>query len=400
MAKRYVLKNVRPIGFPGHDGSAIADVAVEDGKVAASGGGAAEMVAEVAEIRDFGGAYLSPAWVDMHTHVFWGGCDIALPPAEIGAAAGAPILVDAGSAGEACFHGFREFVMKPARERILPFLNVGSIGLVATNRIPEVRFLDDIDPGRIIRTVEENAGRIAGLKVRLLPNVAGAPDVLPLKMAKKLSRVLRLPVMVHYGQGLPLAEDILDLLDEGDILTHCFQGNPGFGISDDDRSLDAARNALARGVALDVGHGAGSFAYRVARRCMDAGVLPTTVGSDIHDWNVNGPVWDLSVVMSKMLAVGLSAEQVIAGVTAAPRRLLRLPEARLEAGAAAEFTVFTREASGLDLPDACGESARIAERFLPKAVVWKGELTEAASRYGRPRLTARHVEIAHGENGR
>ncbi|MCL2001771.1 MAG: amidohydrolase/deacetylase family metallohydrolase [Planctomycetes bacterium] len=390
MPGNYLLKNVRPVAFPGHDGTATLDVQAADGIITAAGAGLRPESG--AAVTDFAGAFLSPAWVDMHTHVYWGGCDIGVLPRIIGIATGVPILVDAGSAGEAIFHGFRELIIKSARERILPFLNVGSIGLVATNRIPEIRALGDIDPGLVMKTVEENRGLIAGLKVRMLKNVDLAPDILPLKMGKKLSRVLKLPVMVHFGPGLPLVEEVLDLLEPGDILSHCFRGNPASGISDDECASAAARRALERGVALDIGHGAGSFSYRVGRKCVDLGILPTTIGSDLHDWDINGPVWDLSIVMAKMLAIGLSFARTVDGVTAAPRRLLRLEEAKLQPGARADFTLFTVEDADLELPDSYNEFARITRRFMPKAVLWEGELSEASSRYGEKTANARQVE--------
>ena len=391
MPQKSLLKNVRPIAFPGHNGTATMDIAITDGTITATGTGL--MPDPGVSVTDFAGAFLSPAWVDMHTHVFWGGCDIGIQPHVVGVATGVPILVDAGSAGEAIFHGFREYIVKSARERIISFLNVGTIGLVATNRIPEIRTMNDIDPGLVIKTVEENREFITGLKVRLLKNIDLAPDVHPLKMGKKLSRVLKLPIMTHVGQGLPLVEDVLDMLDEGDIFSHCFQGKPACGLSDDERSIAAARRALERGVALDIGHGAGSFAYRVGRKCVELGILPTTIGTDVHDWNSNGPVWDLSIVMSKMLAIGIDFAKVVDGVTVAPRSLLRMDEAKLQAGGQAEFTLFTMEDSEIEVPDAYGESLCLTRRFMPKAVFWKGELSGAASRYGNKVANARRVEL-------
>jgi dihydroorotase len=199
--------------------------------------------------------------------------------------------------------------------------------------------------------------------------------------------------MIHFGQGLPLVEDILDMLEEGDILSHCFQGKPACGICDDECAIAAAKRALDRGVAFDIGHGAGSFAYRIGRRCVELGIFPTTIGTDLHDWSINGPVWDISVVMSKMLAIGLSFEKIIHGVTIAPRRLLRMGESRLEPRARADFTLFAMEDSDVEIPDSYKESVRITRRFMPKAVLWKGELSGAASRYGKPAPNARYIRL-------
>lgn len=376
---KILVKNVRPVCFPAIGSEEPIDLLVEDGKLAAI----RNVDTVGAEEVDFGGAYISPAWVDMHTHVYWGGSDIAVWPHEIGVASGAPILVDAGSAGEGNFPGFREFLIKPAREWIIPFLNVGSVGLVATNRVPEVRALSDIDIERIMETVAKNRDIIKGLKVRMCSIIHSETDILPLKLAKKLSRVLKLPLMVHIGRSLPLVEEVLDRLDSGDILTHCCHGKAASSVVDDAPSFAAALRAQRRGVVMDIGHGSASFSYRVGRECLDRGLFPDTLGSDLHTGNINGPVWDLSIVMSKMMALGMSFERAVEAVTVAPRRALGMPESILAKDADAAFTIFSLEEADMRLPDSLGDVLDLKERIVPKAVVWKGELTRAASRYDK-----------------
>ena len=46
--------------------------------------------------------------------------------------------------------------------------------------------------------------------------------------------------------------------------------------------------ALARGVRVDVGHGS-HFSFEVAKRVLDAGVRPFTLGADLHGYNVRAP---------------------------------------------------------------------------------------------------------------
>ncbi|MCD8141171.1 MAG: hypothetical protein LUE17_15620 [Planctomycetaceae bacterium] len=374
---RILLGNVKPIGFPGYDGSSRVDVLVDGGRIERVG---YDLETDNAEIREMANAYLSPAWIDIHTHVYHGGSDIALRPETIGAATGTPILVDAGSAGEGHFNGFVEYVIERAREQIVPFLNVGSIGLVATNHVPEVRLMQDIDIERTLATIEKYKPLIAGLKVRLCSIIQAESDLLPLKLAKKLSRYAKLPLMTHIGRPLPLVEEVLDRLDAGDICTHCFQGKPASSVVDDDRAFAALVAARDRGVVLDIGHGSASFSYRVARECMDRGVFPTVIGSDLHTGNIEGPVWDLSVVLSKLLALGMDIRDVVAGATWASRAALRMQPALLEAGEPADFTLFDIAECALSLPDSLGDSLTLSKRILPKAVLWRGELVPAASR--------------------
>ncbi len=378
MSTPYLLQNVRPIAFPGHSGQAGRDIAVADGLIREVGDNL--QAPEGAAVLDLAGAYLAPAWIDLHTHVYWGATDLSCRPQDIGLATGVPILVDAGSAGEANFPGLRDLIIKPARERVIPFLNVGSAGIVAANRVPDVRVMADIDVERILKTVGENAGLIAGLKVRLCSYIVKDTDLLPLKLAKKISRVLKLPLMVHIGLPLPLPEEVMDWMDPGDILTHCYNGKPISSLVADAWVIAAARRAKERGVVFDVGHGSGSFSYRVARECFERGLFPDTLGTDLYAWNMDGPVWDLSLVMSKMLGLGLSLEQVLVGVTATPRRVLGLGEARLEVGVEAAFSVFKIEDADLSLPDSVGERMGISRRVCPVGTFWRGEWGVAGSR--------------------
>ena len=69
---------------------------------------------------------------------------------------------------------------------------------------------------------------------------------------------------------------------------------------------DAVHAAIERGVIFDVGHGAGSFSWEVVQKAMAQGVEPTTISSDLHVYNVNGPVYDLVNVVNKFLYLGMS----------------------------------------------------------------------------------------------
>ena len=46
------------------------------------------------------------------------------------------------------------------------------------------------------------------------------------------------------------------------------------------------RAALDRGLKVDVGHGS-HFSYRLAKKAIAAGIIPTTLGADIHGYNTN-----------------------------------------------------------------------------------------------------------------
>lgn len=61
-----LLKNVRPVS-KSHKGDKTADIRIKDGKIIEIGSGLEVKKGE--ENHDFGGAYVSPGWMDMHVHL-------------------------------------------------------------------------------------------------------------------------------------------------------------------------------------------------------------------------------------------------------------------------------------------------------------------------------------------
>ena len=221
--KPLLLTNVKPMAFGDAMPADATDILVgKDGKISAIG---PSLAAPADAIRIDGKcAWISPGWVDLHVHIWHGGTDISIRPSECGAERGVTTLVDAGSAGEANFHGFREYIIEPSRERIKAFLNLGSIGLVACNRVPELRDIKDIDLDRILECYAENSEHIVGIKVRASHVITGSWGVTPVKLGKKIAKILKVPMMVHVGEPSALYDEVLEILGPGDVVTHCFNG--------------------------------------------------------------------------------------------------------------------------------------------------------------------------------
>jgi hypothetical protein len=88
--------------------------------------------------------------------------------------------------------------------------------------------------------------------------------------------------------------------------------------SDDGRLIDVARRAIDAGVILDIGHGAGSCAFRTAEAALAAGTRPHGISTDMHQMSVAGPMFDLPTCLSKFFALGLSVRDVVAMATEGP----------------------------------------------------------------------------------
>jgi dihydroorotase len=355
------------------------DVRVADGRILELGDRLAPVDGEpVVDARD---RLVVPGLIDLHVHVFWGATHYGIEPDPHCLATGTTTVVDAGSAGAYTFPAFRRFVIEVARTRILPFLNIGSTGMIAPE-VGELCHAEFIDKAAALRAIEAHRDLIQGIKVRLSRDIVGDNARIALTTALEASEAAGLPIMVHVGDTpLPLVT-ILDELRPGDVLTHCFHGREEGVLDGKGQVLAAARRAADRGVHFDVGHGRGSFAFAVARRALAQGLRPGTISSDLHVYNVDGPVYDLATTMSKFLHLGLSLEEVVHMTTTAPARVLRGAAAlgTLAPGAAADVTLLERQEGRFDVEDAVGEKLTIRERLVPAGVIRDGVALELRRR--------------------
>jgi dihydroorotase len=114
--------------------------------------------------------------------------------------------------------------------------------------------------------------------------------------------------------------------------------------------------------------------------------LPTTISTDLHIGSIWGPAWDLATVMSKMLTVGMSVDDVVAGVTVNPAKFLRLTRwGWLAPGTQARFTVFDVSDAEERLPDSDGNVEIIRRFFEPRYTVIGPAVTPAGRNITRDR---------------
>ena len=141
---------------------------------------------------------------------------------------------------------------------------------------------------------------------------------------------------------------------------------------EDSKSLDAVKDAKERGVLMDVGHGAASFSFEVMQFALDQGIKADIISTDLHQNNVQGPVFDLPTTLSKLLNLGMSLEEVIKAGSNRPAGFLFPDENEsdfLKIGNMADFTVFTLEASDEDVQDSQGVSLKLKKIIRPKLAV-------------------------------
>ena len=352
------------------DGSVV-DIAVKEGKIAALG--SLEHNATAARTIDLQGRYfLSAGWIDSHTHCYPSSPIYNDEPDLVGVSSGVTSVVDAGSTGADDIDEFYRLT-RSAKTNVFAFLNISRIGLLRQNELGD---MNDIDDELAHKAIRAHQGFVVGIKARMSSSVVQQNGIQPLVRAKEIqANNGGLPLMVHIGNNPPNLDDIADLLTQGDIITHCYNGKPNRILTPEGELRSAVKRALNRGVLLDVGHGSASFSFDVAEVAIAQGIYPHTISSDIYCKNrIKGPVYSLAYVMSKFLLVGLSLPQIINCVTANAAQALRLPnKGRLAVGCDADFTIFDVVEQAQVFADSEQQSRSGQTLILPLAAVVAGQ---------------------------
>ncbi len=340
--------------------------------------------ADAQHVLDVNGSLVTPGLIDIHVHVYDGVAPVGIPPDPNCIAKGVTTVIDAGSAGAHTFPGFRKYVIDVAQTRIRALLNLSVVGqstLSPDNKFGELLNLNYVNPGLAVRTIERHRDLILGIKIRLSRNIAGQNDLRILQMARLAADAVRLPMMVHIGTTYTPLKDLLPVLRAGDVITHCFHGRSQGILDPKGRVLPEVFAAVGRGVHLDVGHGEGSFSFDVAEKAIKEGLLPGTISSDLHQFNVHGPVSDLLTTLSKFLHLGLTLDQVIARATVNPVKIFGFAErlGTLREGAEADISVLALQDGDFSFTDSKGQRRTGHQKLFPVATVKAGRLYGAAT---------------------
>ncbi|WP_368212003.1 amidohydrolase/deacetylase family metallohydrolase [Aeromonas sp. s10] len=357
----------------------LVDVAIKHGKIAALG--SLPESTEAKQTLTLGGqVHVSAGWIDGHTHCYPASPIYHDEPDKVGVESGVTTVIDAGSTGADDVDDFQR-IAATCKTRVHALLNISRIGLLRQNELADPA---DIDPALAQAAIRRHPGFIVGIKARMSGSVVGESGLQPLRMAKQIQQANgSLPLMVHVGNTPPDLDEIVALLGEGDLLTHCFNGKPNRILTPAGELRQAVREAMRRGLLLDIGHGGASFSFEVAELAIAQGILPHTISSDIYCKNrIKGPVYSLAHVMSKFFAIGMTLEQVLACVTHQAADALRLPgKGRLEVGADADITLFEVSCGPTLFTDTEAGTRNGDRQLLPLAALVGGALV--LTHYGK-----------------
>lgn len=381
---------------PAQNLDGIFDVAIKDGRIAAVLPSISPSSAN--ESLDLSGKLVLPGLIDTHAHVFeYVTGRFGLEADLCGVRSGVTTLVDQGGPSCMTLPAFREFVVKPKKSRVVTFLSAYLVGGMEGHYYPALYRPDCIDVDATVKAADENRDIVKGFKAHAELGGFARWGIEVMKLSAEIARQAKLPVYIHFGQlwGLPesgdngvdpdtILEQVVPLLKPGDILAHPFTRHPGGFVNRDGKVHPIVKEALARGLKTDVGHGS-HFSYRMARIALDAGIVPDTLGADMHGYNTRVPKpagtpdahpdkehmffgqtrFSLVSAMSSMLALGLPLEKIVPMVTTHPARMIGLESeiGLLKPGVVADVSVLHDDRGRWTLRDNEGTTLR-TERML------------------------------------
>lgn len=319
-------------------------------------------------------SYISAGWIDDHVHCYE---EMELYydyPDEIGVKTGVTTVIDAGTTGAENIGDFYRLASK-ARTNVFALINISKWGIVEQDELAD---LTKLKADLIETAIAELPDFIVGLKARMSKTVVGDNGIRPLQFAKEIQRKMRpLPLMVHIGSAPPELSRILDLMGEGDILTHCFNGKANGIIDQMTGEIKATVwDGYRKGICFDIGHGTDSFNFLVAEKALKKGLKATSISTDIYIRNrKSGPVFDLATTMEKLHVVGYSWPEIIERVTSAPAEQFSLKsKGRLAVGFDADITVFDLNTGEKKLVDANGNQRVTRQLVVPQMAIVGGRV--------------------------
>jgi dihydroorotase len=357
--------------------SAVRDVAVKDGKIAAVGPNIP--ASRALKTVDASGLYVTPGLIDIHVHVYPGekkndyaGGDWSIYPDGFTLRSCVTTVADAGSAGWRNFPDFKSRIIDQSKTRVTAFLNIVGAGM-GSGRIEQN--LADMEVQPTLDMVLKHKGEIVGIKSAHF----NGPEWTPYEKAEEVGRAAKVPVIVDFGGNVKAGRSLYDLLNKyfrpGDIYTHMYGGRRGEQDPETRGPSKAMVEGRKRGVFFDVGHGGSSFRWATAVPLMRAGFVPDSISTDIHTASMNAGMKDMLNVMGKFLAMGMPLDDVIRRSTWNPAKQIQLEQlGNLSVGSPGDVAVLRLEKGKFGFVDPAGGRIDAAQRLACEMTLRDGKV--------------------------
>lgn len=403
-----IIENGRVVDpMIGRDG--VYDIGINDGKIAAVAPGLKDCRA--LNRIDAAGHVVTAGMIDTHAHVYQHVTGrFGLEPDLVGVRSGVTTLIDQGGPSCMTLGGFRHFISEQSDSRVLAFISAYLVGGLEGHLYPELYGPNSVNAEHTIRVASENKDLVKGIKAHAEIGGQSRWGLEVIKIGAKIARETELPLYIHLGQLWPtddsgripdaeeLIRELVPIMKPGDVLAHPFTRHPGGFVSGTGEIHPILLEAVhEKGILVDVGHGS-HFSFDSARRVLDAGIVPYTLGADMHGYNVTVPSeqtdavrtsspffgvapFNLTIAMTELLYLGLSLPEVVAMVTSHPAKLVGMDKqiGSLQPGYDADISVLKVDTGKFQLSDNSGAKVTSEQLIRPAFCLRAGVRFDADS---------------------
>ncbi|MBE3640065.1 amidohydrolase/deacetylase family metallohydrolase [Mangrovicoccus algicola] len=402
-----VLKGGRVIDpATGRDG--VFDIAIAGGRIAAI---EPSLEAQGAGTVDLSGKIVTAGMIDTHGHVYQHVTGkFGLNPDMVGVRSGVTTIIDQGGPSCMTLGGFKHYLDGSSKTKLYCFISAYLVGGLEGHMYPDLYGPYGVNAEHTVRVAKENLDIVRGVKAHAEIGGQSRWGMEVIKIGKQISKELGLPLYIHLGQLWPsleegpvpdpdeLIRELVPIMEEGDMLAHPFTRHPGGFVSEEGEVHPIVFEAIDRGVRVDVGHGS-HFSFEVAKKVLDAGIKPFTLGADMHGFNVTVPPeglekdvresnpffgaapFNLTVAMTELMTLGMSMPDIVATVTQNPATVLGKSDelGSIQVGRAADISVLDLLDGRFKLFDNSGVEVVTDKLFRPVMCFKNGEKFEADS---------------------
>ena len=365
---------------PKNNIDAVMDVAIKGNKIA--------MVAQninergAGKVIDAKGLYVTPGLIDAHVHVYYGTKNIgqimdgttSVQPDAFSFRSGVTTMIDFGSAGYRTFPKFKETIIDKSQTRVLALINI--VGEVMRGG-PFEQTTKDMIASRAAEVAKQYPNVVVGFKLAHYDGHEWGPT----DSVVRAGTLANLPVVIDFGSAkppLPIDELLLKHLRPGDVYTHPYAYFPDSRdavIDENGKVRPCVLEAVKRGIKFDVGHGGGSFRWKVAIPSIEQGFIADAISTDLHTGSMNAGMKDMTNTMSKFLALGLSVQDVINRSTWQPALMFNRPDlGNLSVGTEADVAILSVNKGNFGFVDINNEVLKGTEKLVAELTIRAGRI--------------------------
>lgn len=322
-------------------------------------------------IIDAEGYYVVPGLIDFHSHF--------LPGLSFGSTTkqlykqGVTATSDMGSCTHIDFNVYRKQYMDNELMPTNATINLSSLGF----NMEEHLFCSPvlIEDEKVMRVLEINKDVLLGVKFPVSTPIVDEKTIHDVfQRARRILDATDMKMSVHItNPPIPFTE-FIEYFKEGDIVTHTFHGVGHTILDENGKVWPEAWEAKKRGVVFEVARGARHWSFDTAAKAFEQGFFPDILSSDFTALSSKPLTGQLPTVMSEVMSLGMSFEDVIKKVTYAPAENLKGIKTGLERGLPANITVLDIEEGEFTFADSAGNKRVGNKLIVPKATVIKGQV--------------------------